>query len=480
MKYGSILKKLFKSFLGTFLIFFCSNHFFYLNASSDSNSNYNYNNQDEINSLNGKADRLEAEVEKLKIDVQKSRDVRRSRISGVVATAGYFGLGAYYDGSSLIVLQPEVHRDLGVLKGVQSMVRHDIAEFGSDAVDHMVPHIAVSGYVESQAEFQDMNNSSIRLNAAELDFAGWVSKWMTGYTNFGFDDRQTPLSNFEMFLGFITVGNLDYSNWFMTAGQLYVPFGYFGTGMSKTGPIPKAIGRIKERAAKLAYYNEALGHTFYVSGATYRGKLQNDVSHMQIDQYATSLKLRRDWKYKNIPMQYDLTFSYTNNLAEADSLWVNLKYANNFKLHHFVPGSEAAGKFTIGKVSFRIEYVNSLKKYSTLDLMQNGRSVKPRAYAYELNYDTTLSNRLFSLNAIYTSGSDTAVAIPVKSQYGVSATWHLYSYTLLSAEIANRKFYGKNTTISGGALDPAAQAALMSRFFGTNDKIVSATIDVYF
>ena len=71
MKYGSILKKLFKSFLGTFLIFFCSNHFFYLNASSDSNSNYNYNNQDEINSLNGKADRLEAEVEKLKIDVQK-------------------------------------------------------------------------------------------------------------------------------------------------------------------------------------------------------------------------------------------------------------------------------------------------------------------------------------------------------------------------------------------------------------------------
>ena len=479
MKYYCIKNLIKKSLFSSVLLFTFSSQFSYLNANQDQNKNQNKNHE-EIYNLRNRANNLETEVEKLKIEVQKSRDVRRSRVSGVVATAGYFGLGAYYDGSSLIVLQPEVHRDLGVLNGVRAMVKHDVEEWGGDAVDNMIPHIAISGYVESQAEFQSMHDSSIKLNSAELDFAGWVSKWMTGYTNFGFDDRQTPLSNFEMFLGFITIGNLNYSDWFLTAGQLYVPFGYFATGMSKIGPLPKAIGRIKERTLKLGYYNEYLGHTFYLSGSAYRGKLQNSFSHKEIDQFATSLKLRKEWKYKHSPMIYDLTFSFTNNLAEADNLWVNLKNQNNFKLRRYAPGVEAAGKFTIAKTSFRVEYVNTIKNYSKFDLTQNGHAVKPRAYAYEINYDTTFRNRPISFNAIYTSGNDIAVAIPIKKQYGVSATWHVYDYTLLSAEFANRKFYSKNTVVAGNAFDPSAKAILMKSFTGKNDKIASVTIDVHF
>jgi len=476
MKYINIIKK---SLFSSVLIFFFSSQTLFLSANPDQNKKV-----EEINRLHDKARNLEVEVEKLKVEVQKSRDVRRSRLPGVsggkVSTGGYFGLGAYFDGSSLIVLQPKIHRDLGVLKGVQAMIKLDVAEWGDEANNNTIPHIAISGYVESQAQFQDMNNSAIKLNNAELDFAGWVSKWMIGYTNFGFDDSQTPFSNFEMFLGFITIGNLNYSDWFLTAGQLYAPFGYFLTEMSNIVPITRSIGRMKERTVKLGYYDKYLGHTLYLSGSVYRGKLQNSFSHKEIDQFATSLKIKKEWKHKHSRRGYDLTFSFTNNLAEADRLWDKLKNQNNFKLRRYAPGIEAAGNFTVGKTSFKIEYVNTLRNYAKFDLTQNGHAVKPRAYAYEINYDTTFRNKPITWAALYTSGNDIAVAIPYKKQYGVSTTWQIYDYTLLSAEIANRKFYGKNTVIGGNALDPDAKSTLMKSFTGKNDKIVSFTIDVYF
>jgi len=147
-------------------------------------------------------------------------DVDLTRRLGAVGTGPYFGIGSTYDGTDLVVLQPLIHKDLGLLKQNQR-----IAKFTGERSGPKSPYVQLSGVVSAQTTIENMAKSSIDLTNSNLDIAAWVNTWITAYTNFGVKTEELNDKSFRMILGFITVGNLDYLPLYMSIGQMFVPFG---------------------------------------------------------------------------------------------------------------------------------------------------------------------------------------------------------------------------------------------------------------
>jgi hypothetical protein len=68
------------------------------------------------------------------------------------------------------------------------------------------------------------------------------------------DSIHTRIANSNIFLNtaFLTLGNLDKSPFYFTSGQLFLPFGEYGSSLL-TAPLPARLGRMKQRPMLLGF-----------------------------------------------------------------------------------------------------------------------------------------------------------------------------------------------------------------------------------
>lgn len=379
-------------------------------------------------------------------------DIDQARSLSAVGTGPFFGIGSSYDGSDLVVLQPNIHKDVGLLKQHQRT-----AKFTGEYCGPRSPYVQFSGYAEAQATLENKSNNHIDLTASNLDITAWVNSWLTAYSNFGVETEDTNNQNFRMITGFITIGNFNSSPFYLSAGQMFIPFGSFSSGTSSVGTIPRSVGRIVEQAISAGYYSEDNG--WHVSGAVYDGRTQNS-KHDNVDQFAGTVQYNKSLDLYTIPSSIKAGVSYTNNIA--DSAVMRTAFVNNATLEHFVPAYDVFAKVNVGPVIGRWEYLTATRNFALTDLVQKGKSVKPASFMTELEYDTFILGKGTGFVLHYSRVSQAAVASATKHQYGVNTSVNVLRNTIVSLEYSNRANYSAANIIS--SLPPVPSPANLNPF----------------
>ncbi len=412
-------------------------------------------------------------------------DVELSRTLSAVGTGPYFGIGSEYDGSDLVVLQPNIHKDLALLKQHQLM-----AKYAGHKNDLANPYVQISGYLESQFIAESLNNNKINLTASNIDISAWVNRYMSGYTNFGVDTDDANDQFFRMILGFVTLGNLNDSPFYMSVGQMFVPFGSYSSGTTYIGSIPRSMGRTLQQAVSFGYYEE---NGWHLTGAIYDGKTKNarhfsneaadHTSHKRIDQYAGTIAYQNPFKLYELPSKTRTGISYTNNIADA---LVTRTLFNRAALRHYVPAIDIFNKTNIGPFGVKAEYLTALEHYSKKDVLVAEKSVHPSSVLGELEYDTLVYGKGTAFVLHYSRILDGSLTSIFKHQTGFNVSMNVLKDTIVSFEYAKRGTYSSHhnlptpTATTFQILNAQTVAGLNRAMDGKTKDSFVMTVDLFF
>ena len=163
-----------------------------------------------------------------------------------------------YDASDVWSQQSSMNEDLTILKYKQTL-QNSLQQAGV-SLDQR-PIVEISGGIAGSATqaFNPQNSGNFSLSTAEIDVNAMVSKWATGFMTLGYgSNSQVVVSR-----GFVTFGDLDKFPFYLTAGQIYLPFGRYFSGLN-TAPLTLSLARIKDQAAILGYSKGNLSMQGYV------------------------------------------------------------------------------------------------------------------------------------------------------------------------------------------------------------------------
>lgn len=367
-------------------------------------------------------------------------DIDLTRRLTAVGTGPYFGVGTTYDGSDLVVLMPNIHRDLALLKQ-NKFISQKLGD--TDAPRN--PYVQLSGIAEAQFIVVSQATNSVDLTASNIDLSAWVNNWITAYANFGIEYDESQKANFRMITALMTIGNLNITPLYFTVGQIFVPFGSFSTGTSDMGNLVRKIGRIYQKAASIGYYP---GNGLHITAAVYNGQTKNSKTS-NLDQFAGTISHNYNFKIQGIPSSYKVGASYTNNLADAQT--TRAVFLSGAELKHFVPGTDLFGSFSVGPYTVRGEFITALKYFRGADILQKNHRIKPRGYQAELSYDTTIRGIASSFTTHYSELHHGVLASNLEHQFGLNGSFNILKYTLLSIEYSHRKSYHETNFIGNYA-----------------------------
>lgn len=165
-----------------------------------------------------------------------------------------------YDGSDLLTNMAQQNGDLLSLQYRQEIENTN----AKDSNYYLVLSGSLGGQVYNTKDYTGPQNSDIDLVTANISALAAMGKWMTGFLSIDYDNA--PPSGFypeqigpralnsRLYLeqGYMTIGNLNSSNWYASIGQMYLPFGAFN-GFMINSPLTSSLFSTTERPALLGY-----------------------------------------------------------------------------------------------------------------------------------------------------------------------------------------------------------------------------------
>ncbi|MGD9153079.1 MAG: LbtU family siderophore porin [Gammaproteobacteria bacterium] len=422
---------------------------------------------------------------------KKCRMIKHSRFfafNDSVVIAPYTEQTTFNTGDELIVNAPTINEDAKLLY-LRYLEQHAMLPSERAAIAH--PRLLLSGNIEAKAIYEDpytgSHVSDLDLSWAEFDIFAEVSKWVNGFMAITYDNsaiaansNRISNSNITLDRGFLLFGNFVKSHWYGSVGQVYVPFGRYGSNMI-SDPLTKYIGKTKARAITVGYsptceHNSPYGRVFVFQGASkYRNN--NDINNggADIGFIAGSGKLSTD-----------IGVSYIYNIADSDGMQNNdvatagffrgFDVINSENIAHRVAGGDVHGMVKYGPFNVIGEYVSALRSFDVSNLSYNSRGAKPRALNVEGAYAFMLFAHPSSV-AIGYSASRQALALNIpKQRYYTSFAMTVLNNTKATLEYRHDKNYGAGDTASGQTLN----AVVNNNQLGKTDNAVTARLNVYF
>uniref|UniRef100_UPI0033653002 LbtU family siderophore porin n=1 Tax=Candidatus Albibeggiatoa sp. nov. BB20 TaxID=3162723 RepID=UPI0033653002 len=132
--------------------------------------------------------------------------------------------------------------------------------------------VTISGLIEVNAwqteDYAGVDSSDVTLATVELAIDAQIHKWVSGHVLFLFEEDATE--ELVVDVGYITIGNTDYSPLYLSAGRMYL-FGGYETNMI-SDPLTLDIGETQVSAIKVGF--DAAGA--YGSVYAYNGDTQKN------------------------------------------------------------------------------------------------------------------------------------------------------------------------------------------------------------
>ncbi|MBL3590972.1 MAG: LbtU family siderophore porin [gamma proteobacterium endosymbiont of Lamellibrachia anaximandri] len=314
-------------------------------------------------------------------------------------------------------------------------------------------NITLSGLVEIETGYSDGpdgSQSDISLATVELGIDAQVTLWVNAHVLILYEEDGSDSPEIDE--GIVTLQNQAISPFSLAIGRMTLPFGNYESAMV-SDPLTLEIGEIRE-AALQAGYNPG---GFYSSAFIFNGETKTGGSE-SINQYGFNLGLVQD--KEGADFGYDIGLSWTNNLADSNSLQDAV--ANPFNLTGKVSGYSIHALATTGPFTVIGEYLTASSVFNSADLAFNGAGAKPVAFNVEANYIFSLADKE-AIIAIAWQGTQEALALALpESRYLATLSVGIGENTVLSFEYAHDEDYAASEGGSGEATDTiTAQLAVV-------------------
>lgn len=418
-----------------------------------------------------------------------------------VSSGPYIGVPLEYSGSNLIVNSPTINEDVTLLN-IRKNVRQRLTDFGHPEQGDR-SHLLLSGIVETQAMYKDpgvgSDQSDIDLTTVNLDtFIMGPSNWTSGFVELSFDNSigvntgefnsEARTVNSRVFVNkaFIVLGDFQKSPFYVTMGQLYMPFGTYSTTMISS-PLTKTLARVQARAIVLGYKQQA-PNSFYAATYIFKGD-----SHASETSHVNNGGINLGYSFTtNRKFSVDVGVGVIANMADSvgmqdtgnDPLFCGFggdatsegdtEACGNEKLVHRVPAYDVHTILGVGSnLQFIGEYITASTDFNTQDMSINGHGAKPQAANAELVYTLPMFRKPTSISIGYGMSKDAlAIGLPAK-RYSFVINRSFWKSTLQTLEFRHDIDYNKNDTSSGSSVAGPNGS-------GKASNTVTAQFDYYF
>jgi hypothetical protein len=259
---------------------------------------------------------------------------------------------------------------------------------------------AFGGLVEVEALSSEPHDggdseSDIVLTTVELWAEAKVNDWTTAQLVLLYEDDGATALDVDQ--GIITVGNVEASPFYLSVGQMYVPFGRFETTVV-SDPLTLELGETRESALQVGFDNSGL----YGSVYAFNGDVDDGGNAEAIEHYGANLGFRWETEASGL----DVGASYIANLAETDGLQEQVPVVGDR-----VPGIGVHSVYTRGPWTVIGEYLGATKAFDELPF--NGAGARPIAWNLAAGYVFELMGRDASVGIAHErTGEAFALGLP--------------------------------------------------------------------
>jgi hypothetical protein len=286
-----------------------------------------------------------------------------------------------------------------------------------------------SGVVDRDQNANGEDENDISLTTVSLSIEAIVNKWVTGETNFlyedpGFNDDDASLDVEE---GFLTIGNSDEFPFYAKVGNFYVPYGavltHFPDYPLIDSSVTRTFGELNERALLAGFEKWGLSLSAYVFNGAVE-KTADDADAID------SFGFDANYTYESEPNELTLQVgaSYLSNLADTNGISGVVPGT----LERLVDGWAAYLSSSWGKFFLDAEYMGALDEFRVAELAEDSRGAEPSVWNIEfgLNHDWWRNLEV----AFKIAGSDEAENLSIPgTRFGVVLNQEIFDNTIWSA-----------------------------------------------
>ncbi|WP_115148656.1 LbtU family siderophore porin [Legionella quateirensis] len=412
-----------------------------------------------------------------------------------VVISPYLGSPSAYDGSDLLTNISQQNGDLLALQYRQE-IENAFSDSKAKASEY---YLVLSGSLGAQIyntrPYIGPPTNDIDLTTANITALAGMGSWVTGFFSFDYDnqppDGLTPPqigpreANSRVYLeqGYLSIGNLNKSDWYGSIGQMYLPFGQYN-GFMINSPLTSTLFSTIERPILLGYTHSTDKAELDLDAYGYQGETVTSViGNNTINEWGLSA-------------QYTLTESnwnggigvgYISNIADAEGMQLNSQNSqfctvfggfaypcgNGNILKHKVPGFDFNASYSINAYSFVAEYLTATTAFAIEDLSYNRHGAKPQAFDIEAAYSFTIFNKPSSIAIGYTLTRESLAFLLPAREYSLALNTSLWRNTTESLGFQHDVNYGIDDFATGQLL-PVFYSASRANLGKTSDTVLFA------
>ena len=402
-----------------------------------------------------------------------------------VVSAPYLGSRPSFDGSDYIVNIPSINRDVRLMQQRRKLYK-EFQVMGYPSPN--TPIITLSGKAEPAGSFNDSYNRDVSadwdLGSAELDAAAALNNIVEAYVSLAYDpspgaftNQRIANSSVGLGMGFINIGDLDKSPYYLTAGQIYVPFGRFSSTMI-SAPLTTILGRTKSRPFILGYQSQGETGPFAAVFA-----FKGDTT---VDSGVGGANL--GYTFNTGQFNGELGGSFISSINNSNGMQANganptffggfSSITNGNEAVKAVPAVDLHGILRFNRYNLTAEWVGTTHAFRTQDLSFNGHGAKPQALQLEAAATFMVLDKPSSLAVGYQWSKETLALRMPKNRLSGIFNISIWKDTVESIEYRHDIDYSSNQFANGAA--PSGSFNTNLHGSGGSADTVLLQIGVYF
>lgn len=412
--------------------------------------------------------------------------IEQAQANPVLASAPNNIRGKLIDSSSPLKLLQERQKAGKAWQKLTAAERYPEVEIGGN----------IMGSVSANRSYHNTNSSSVNLSGTTVSIALAADSWVTGLIKLLYDSGRSPdynsmsygIGNSRILLSnaTVTAGNLTKSPFYISAGQMPVPFANVSAALPN---LTSRLGKSIQRALLAGFQQPGTATGFNAAIYSFRGD-----SRIYPEKRMNNGGANIGYIFANKALKIESGASVIANIADSAGMqntrapfilfdnWIDEEeLADDFDdvpepiagsfagfgktaaseiLVHRVPGIDIYSKITLKDFSILGEYTGAIRAFDMDNLQFNEHGARPQAYSFETTYKVKLWHYQTTLAAGY-SHSYQALPLNMPEQslsFGIRAALTKY----LSGGLIYRhdKNYGIGNFAYGQGLPVLADSVL--------------------
>ena len=290
--------------------------------------------------------------------------------------------------------------------------------------------VSLSGLVEVEAGYENLDpdvgsneeTSDIVLATVELAINADITKHVSGHIQFLYEEDETP---FGIEGGVITIDGEDVIPLFVSAGQMYVPFGNFNSFFI-SDPLTLELGETIESAITVGVHNDY----FEFAATAFNGDIDKTGDDNMIQTFV--INAIGSLPENAIPdLSLSAGVSYLSNIADSDTLQ-DSDGVDSASIDEHVDGLNGFISLSfMDRLFLEGEYVGALRSFEAGELaFDRGKKMAPRVWNVEAAV-TVLEG--MEIRAKYEGSDDCGDLFP-ESQFGGVIGAEIFEHTFFAVE----------------------------------------------